>query len=79
MKARDPEQDATLRAIVAALRAGGASFSTIAAMFNRIGLPSRQGGRWYGATIGRIAAGPDCPPGPPRGRRETPVLDRICQ
>ena len=68
MKTRDPMQDATLRTMIAALRAGGASFSTIAAMFNRIGVPSTQGGRWYGATIGRMAAGPGQEPGPPRGR-----------
>ncbi len=50
--------DPQLRARIVALREAGASFHRIAAELNRTGLSTALGGRWYGATVHRVVAGP---------------------
>lgn len=52
-----PIVDAATKAVILALRAGGASFNVIAATLNKRAVKSPQGGRWYGATVYRVVEG----------------------
>jgi hypothetical protein len=50
--------DAAIRAEILALRAAGAAFHRIAARLNGRGLKGQNGGRWYAASVRRVALSP---------------------
>ena len=52
-----PAVDPDARDVIVALRATGASYSSIATLLNRLGVKGFHGGRWYGATVQRVIRG----------------------
>jgi hypothetical protein len=61
-----PPLPASLLERLRVLREGGASFNAIAADLNRCGVPGRQGGRWFAASVRRalLQSGASLAPSP---------------